>query len=140
MFWPFNKTETDRILRIGSGQGKGKSKPPEVVLMRESTTKKSCQHRRLIDCSMHEKPQVVCGTCGVETTQLNPFVETTYKPEKVAVKCGNIEINAPRHGMGWDVLIDGVPIRKMRKVIVTLDLDCANTVEVTHLPDYSEKR
>lgn len=79
-------------------------------------------------------------TCGVETTQLDPFETTIYHPEKVAVKCGNIEINAPRHGMGWSVLVDGAPIRLTRKVVVTLNLDCENTVEVTALPDYSKKR
>ena len=71
----------------------------------------------------------------------NGDIETTaYEPKTLLVKAGNVEIVASHPVNSWTVLVDGVPIRRLRKTVVTMEVGSATTVEVTTIPDYSEKR
>ena len=65
-------------------------------------------------------------------------VETTcLLPDVVRLRAGNVEINADYAANGFEVFIDGVKAKRVRKAVVTLEMDSAATVEVTMIPDYS---
>ena len=76
----------------------------------------------------------------MENTLQRPECETTiYEPQKARAKVGNVEIVAGDH-CSWEVKINGVPVKRITKAVLTLKMDHAATIEVTTLPDFSEKR
>ncbi len=76
----------------------------------------------------------------VENTLQMPECETTiYQPKRFRAKVGNVEIVAGDH-CSWEVKVDGVPVKRITGAVLTLKMDHDVTVEVTTLPDFSEKR
>jgi hypothetical protein len=61
-----------------------------------------------------------------------------YEPEAITAKCGNIEITSDRHAH-WEMTIDGKPVRRMQKVVLTMEIGSATTCEVTTIPDYHSR-
>jgi len=65
-------------------------------------------------------------------------VETTcLLPNVVRLRAGNVEINADYIKNGFEVFIDGVKANRVRKAVVTLEMDSAATVEITMIPEHS---
>ena len=65
---------------------------------------------------------------------------TTIRPQSMSIKAGNVEIVASHPVNCWTVLVDGVPIRRIRKTVVTLELEQPCEIEVTTMPRYGETR
>jgi hypothetical protein len=57
----------------------------------------------------------------------------TYLAHRVRVRAGDVEIEADDHGRAFQVTINGVPITKLRRCVLTLDYQQAGTVEITRL-------
>jgi len=65
-------------------------------------------------------------------------VETTcLLPNVVRLRAGNVEINADCIENGFEVFVDGVKANRVRKAVVTLEMDSAATVEITMIPEHS---
>ena len=88
-----------------------------------------------------QRPPAPGGSGGVvENTLQMPECETTiYQPKQFRAKVGNVEIVAGDH-YSWVVKVDGAPVKRITKAVLTLEMDHAASIEVTTLPDFSEKR
>jgi len=65
-------------------------------------------------------------------------VETTcLLPNVVRLRAGNVEINSDCDANGFEVFIDGVKAKRVRRAVVTLKMDSAATVEITMIPEHS---
>jgi hypothetical protein len=61
---------------------------------------------------------------------------TDYSAPSVLARVGNITIQADHHGMGFTCSIDGQPVKRLRSVCLTLEIDKPNLVTVEVLCDH----
>ena len=61
-----------------------------------------------------------------------------YMAPAVVAEVGNVTIHADHHGMGFSCSIDGQPVKRLRAVSLTLEVDQPNLVTVEVLCDHRQ--
>ncbi len=91
-------------------------------------------HRAGKACALRRE-QAFAKAIGGDLTGRKTEV-TDYAAPSIAARVGNITILANHHGAGFTCTIDGQPVKRLRAVHLTLEVDQPNIVTVEVLPDH----